>query len=39
MENLEKTRTALARQFELISLSQKEWQTTFDSITDLVYDP
>lgn len=36
IENLEKKRTALARQFDLISISQKEWQMTFDSITDLV---
>jgi PAS domain S-box-containing protein len=36
MDNLEKSKTALARQFDLLSRSQKEWQTTFDSITDMI---
>jgi PAS domain S-box-containing protein len=36
MENVERSKEELARQFDLLCHSQKEWQTTFDSITDLV---
>lgn len=36
MENVERSKAELSRQFEFISRSQKEWQTTFDSITDMV---
>lgn len=36
IENAEKIGAELARQVKVISRSQKEWQLTFDSITDLI---
>jgi len=36
LENVEKTSRTLVEQFKVISRSQKEWQTTFDGITDLI---
>ncbi len=35
-DNIEKAGKKLAEQFRVISQSQKEWQTTFDGITDLI---
>ncbi|MFA5352833.1 MAG: ATP-binding protein [Thermodesulfovibrionales bacterium] len=36
MKELQVKRTALEEQFELLSLSEKEWIETFDSIKDLI---
>ncbi len=36
IENVEKTSRQIVEQFKVISRSQKEWQMTFDGITDLI---
>jgi PAS domain S-box-containing protein len=36
VENVEKTSRQIVEQFKTISRSHKEWQTTFDGITDLI---
>ena len=36
IENVEDTSAELAKQLGIISISQKEWEMTFDSITDMV---